>query len=84
MKRLSDIRPFPFKKEENIIIDREMSKDCLPGILRKGLSSYSSPRMLIPRKMSGIPHIITDFRHVISRLFRLNCSFPLICMLFKF
>ena len=28
--------------------------------------------------MSGIPHIITDFRHLNSRLVRLNCSFPLV------
>ena len=34
--------------------------------------------MLKPRKMSGIPHIITNFRHLNSRLVRLNCSFPLV------
>ena len=28
--------------------------------------------------MLGIPHIITDFRHLNSRLVRLNCSFPLV------
>ena len=72
------IRPFPIKEEEKIIVDREMRKGCLLGILRKGLSSYSSPLMLIPRKMSGIPCIITDFRHLNSRLVRLNCSFLLV------
>ena len=55
-----------------------MRKGCLLGILRKGLSSYSSSIMLIPRKMSGILCIITDFRHLNSRLVRLNCSFPLV------
>ena len=72
------IRPFPIKEEEKIIVDREMRKVCLLGILRKGLSSYSSPIMLIPREMSGIPCIITDFRHLNSWLVRLNCSFPLV------
>ena len=72
------IRPFPIKEEEKIIFDRKMRTGCLLGILRKGLSSYSSPIMLIPRKMSGIPCIITDFRHLNSRLVRLNCSFPLV------
>ena len=71
------IRPFPIK-EEKIIVDREMRKGCLLGILRKGLSSYSLPIMLIPRKKSGIPCIITDFRHCNSRPVRLNCSFPLV------
>ena len=70
------IRPFPIKEEEKIIVDREMRKGCLLGILRKGLSSCSSPIMLIPRTMSGIPCIITDFRHLNSRHVRLNCSFP--------
>ena len=72
------IRPFPIKEEEKIIVDREMRKDCFLGVLRKGLSSYFSPIMLIPRKMSGIPHIITNFRHLNSRLVRLNCSFSLV------
>ena len=62
------IRPFPIKEEEKIIVDREMRKGYLLGILRKGLSSYTSPIMLVPRKMSGIQHIITDFRHLNSRL----------------
>ena len=60
------IRPFPIKEEEKIIVDKEMRNGWLFGILRKRLSSYSSPIMLIPRKLSGIPHIITDFRHLNS------------------
>ena len=55
-----------------------MRKGCVLGILRKGLSSYSSPIMLIPRKLSGIPHIIIDFRHLNSTFARLKCSFPLV------
>ena len=61
-------RPFPIKEEEKIIVDREMRKGHLLGTLRKGLSSYSSPIMVTPRKMSGIPCIITDFRHLNSRI----------------
>ena len=72
------IRPFLIKEEEKIIVDREMRKGCLLGILIKGLINYSSPIILIPRKMSGITWIITDFRHLNSRLVRPNCSFPLI------
>ena len=44
-----------------------MRKGCLLGILKKGMSSYSSPIMLIPRKLTGIPRIVTDFRHLNSR-----------------
>ena len=44
------IRPLPIKKKEKIIVDRELRKGCLLGILRKGLSTYSSPIILIPTK----------------------------------
>ena len=72
------IRSFPIKEEEKIIVEREMRKGCLLGILRKSLSIYSSLIMLIPWKLSGIPCIITDFRHLDSGHVRLNCSFPLV------
>ena len=62
------VRPFPIKESEKEVVDKEMRKGCLLGILKKGISSYSSPIMLIPRKLTGIPRIVTDFRHLNSRL----------------
>ena len=55
-----------------------MRKGCLLGTLKKGMSSYSSPIMLIPRKLSGIPRIVTDFRHLNSRLVTLQPNIPLV------
>ena len=49
-----------------------MKKGCLLGILKKGMSSYSSPIVLIPRKLAGIPRIVTDFRHLNRRLVTLK------------
>ena len=72
------IRPFPIKESDKDIVDKEMGKVCLLGLLKKGMSSYSSPIMLIPRKLSGIPRIITDFRHLDSRLVALQPSIPLV------
>ena len=72
------IRPFPLSEDNKALVDKEMKKGVLLGILKKGLSSYSSPIMLIPRKLGGIPRIVTDFRHLNSRLIRLNCTFPLV------
>ena len=72
------IRPFPIKESDKDIVDKEMRKSCLLGILKKGMSSYSSPIMLIPRKLSGIPRIVTDFRHLNSRLVTLQPSIPLV------
>ena len=39
--------------------------------------------MLIPRKLTGIPRIVTDFRHLNSRLATLQPSIPL-GMLYKY
>ena len=72
------IRPFPIKESDNDIVDKEMRKGCLLSILKKGMSSYSSPIMLISRKLSGIPRIVTDFRHLNSRLVTLQPSIPLV------
>ena len=72
------IRPFPIKESEKEVVDKEMRKGCLLGILKKGMSSYSSPIMLIPRKLTGIPRIVTDFRHLNGRLVTLQPSIPLV------
>ena len=72
------IRPFPIKETEKDVVDKEMKKGCMLGILKKGMSSYSSPIMLIPRKLAGIPRIVTDFRHLNSRLVTLQPSIPLV------
>ena len=72
------IRPFPIKESDKDIVDKEMRKGCLLGILKKGMSSYNSPIMLIPRNLSGIPRIVTDFRHLNSRLVTLQPSIPLV------
>ena len=50
------IRPFPIKESDKDIVDKEMRKGLL-GILKKGMSSYSSPIMLIPRKLLLISDI---------------------------
>ena len=72
------IRPFPIEESEKDVVDKEMRKGCLLGILKKGMSSYSNPIMLIPRKLTGIPRIVTDFRHLNSRLVTLQPSIPLV------
>ena len=72
------IRPFPIKEGEKDIIDKEMRKGCLLGILRKGMTLYGSPIMLIPKKQGSIPRIVTDFRHLNTRLVSLHKSIPLV------
>ena len=71
---LNDETPFFIKENEKDVVDKEMRKGCLLGILKKGMSSYCSPIMLIPRKLTGVPRIFTDFRHLNSRLVTLQPS----------
>ena len=63
------ITSFPIKEEEKIIVDREMKTGCLPGILRKGLSSYSSPIMLIPRKCQ-VSHTLLQILDILTQDFQ--------------
>ncbi len=66
-------------EEHMQLLDKEMRCGYLLGILKKGLSSYSSPIMLIPWKHTKLVHIITDFRVLNSCLGKLNPSIPLVC-----
>ena len=46
------IRPFHAREEDKVILDKEMKRLCYLGILKEGFSAYSSPVMLISRKMT--------------------------------
>ena len=45
------IRPYHAKEEDKTILDKEMKGLCYLGILMEGFSTFSSPVMLICRKM---------------------------------
>ena len=59
-------------------IDNEMDRLVKLGILKKGLSGYSSPAMAIARKNSNIPRVVGNFRYMNKRLVKLNMTFPLV------
>ena len=46
------IRPYHMKEEDKALIDKEMKHLCYLGILKEGFSAYSSPVMLISRKLT--------------------------------
>ena len=72
------IRPFTVKEDMKSKIDREMDRLVKLGILKKGLSGYSSPAMAICRKYSDIPRVVGDFKYLNKRLVKLNMTFPLV------
>ena len=46
------IRPFHAREEDKTLLDKEMKRLCYLGILKDGFSAYSSPVMLVSRKMT--------------------------------
>ena len=46
------IRPCHAKEEDKAIVDKEMKRLCYLGILKESFSAYSSPVMLISRKVT--------------------------------
>ena len=48
------------------------------GILKEGFSAYSSPVMLVSRKMTQDKRVVTDFRHLNMRIAKNNLAYPLI------
>ena len=48
------------------------------GILKEGFSAYSSPVMLISRKMTKDKRVVTDLKHLNVRLAKNNLAYPLV------
>ena len=48
------IRPYHVREEDKAFMDKEMKQLCYMGILKEGFSAYSSPVMLISRKLTRI------------------------------
>ena len=72
------IRPYHIKEEDKACIDKEMKWLCYMGILKEGLSAYSSPGMSISRKLTKDKRVVTDFRHLNVRITKNNLAYPLV------
>ena len=72
------IRPYHVREEDKATIDKEMKRLCYMGILKEGFSAYSSPVMLISRKLTKDKRVVTDFRHLNVRIVKNNLAYPLV------
>ena len=72
------IRSYHVKEEDKALIDKEMKQLCYLGILKEGFSAYSSPVMLISRKLTKDKRVVTDFRHLNVRIAKINLACPLL------
>ena len=51
---------------------------CYLGILKEGFSPYSSPVMLISRKLIQDKSVVIHFRHLDVRIAKINLAYPLV------
>ena len=51
---------------------------CYLAILKEGFSAYSSPVVLINRKVTQDKRVVTDFRHLNDRISKNNLAYPLL------
>ena len=72
------ITPYHVKEEDKNFIYKEMKQLCYFIILKEGFSAYSSPVMLISRKVTQDKRVVTDFRHLDKRKANNNLAFPLL------
>ena len=72
------IRPYHVREDDKEVIDKEMKRLCYMGILKEGFSAYSSPVMLISRKLTKDKRVVTDFRHLNVRIAKNNLGYPLV------
>ena len=72
------IRPYYVKEEDKSILDKEMKRLCCLCILKEGFSAYSSPVMLISRKVTQDKRAVPDFRHLNVRIAKNNLAYTLL------
>ena len=77
------MRPYHVKEEGINFIYKEMKRLCYLGILKEGFSPYSSPFMLIGKKVMKDKRVVTDFRHINIRIAKINLAYSLLKDIFS-
>ena len=72
------MRPYHAKEEDKALINKELKRLCYLGKLKEAFSPYSSPVMLISRKLTKDKRVVTDFRHLNVRIAKNILVYPLL------
>ena len=72
------VRPYPMREEQKKVIQKEMDRLKHLGIIRKGLTSYSSPVVLVKWKNQNLYRVCSDFCILNEKLIKINHAFPLV------
>ena len=70
------IRTYHVREEDKAFIDKELKRLCYMGILKERFLAFSSPVMLISRKLTKDRRVVTDFRHFNVSIARNNLAYP--------
>ena len=55
------VRPYPMRKEQKKVVQKEMDRLEHLGIIQKGLTGYSSQVVLVERKNQNLYRVCSDF-----------------------
>ena len=66
------------REEQKKVIQKEMDRLKHLGIIRKGLTGYSSPVVLVKRKNQTLYRVCSDFCILNEKLVKINHTFPLV------
>ena len=72
------IRPFHAREDDKTLLDKKMKRLCYLDILKVGFSAYSSPAVLVSRKMTKDKRVVTDFRYLNMRIAKNNLAYTLL------
>ena len=72
------VRPYPMTEEQKKVIQKEMDRLEHLGIIHKGLTSYSSPVVLVKWKNQNLYRVCSDFCILNEKLVKINHAFPLV------
>ena len=76
------VRPYQMREEQKKVIQKEMDRLKHLDIIQKGLTSYSSPVVLVKWKNQNLYRVCSDFHILYEKLVKINHAFPLVrdCM----
>ena len=72
------VRPYPMREEQKKVTQKEMDRLKHLGIIRKGLTCYSSLVVLVKRKNQNLFRVCSDFCILNEKLVKINHAFPLV------
>ena len=72
------VRPYPMREERKKVIQKEMDRLKHLGIIRKGLTGYSSSVVLVKQKNQNLYRVCSDFCILNEKLVKINHAFPLV------